>query len=196
MDLEPCDNSNPAMQWQPRSNGSLYNHATGWCLADPSTSTINGTQVIVGTCNGSASQQWTVPYTRPAFPGAIQAKLTTAMCISDAGGSTVNDNPVEVWACNADAAQNGWTVEANGTLQYGGVCAVPEGANTVDSTPIVIFTCEGETTQYWTERSDGTFINFAAGRCLTDTDGNTANGTQLVLLHCSAANGWTPHGES
>lgn len=197
IDIQPCDNTNPAMQWQPRSNGSLYNPATGWCLADPGASTTYGTQVIDGTCNGSASQQWTIPYTRPAFPGAVQYKITTAsICLHDSSGLLTNGNPVDIYRCDNGTSEDDWTVASDGTLQFQGHCAVPLDAGTADSTPIVLWTCEGEATQYWTERSDGTFINNVAGRCLTDTNGNTTNSTQLVLLHCSASAGWTPHDES
>jgi hypothetical protein len=199
IDLEPCSTTSPAMQWQPRSNSSLYNPATGWCLADPGSSTVDGTQLIDGTCNGSASQQWTIPYTRPAYPGAIQSKLTTAkMCITDAGASTANGNPIEISACVSDAAQDNWTVEPDGTLQFSGHCLVPQNAGTADGTLIVLWTCQGEASQFWTERADGTFVNKTSGTCLDDTGSSITNGTQLTLLHCitSPNEGWTPHGET
>jgi hypothetical protein len=66
IDLQPCDNTSPAMQWRPRSDGPVYNPATGCCLADPDASTAYSTRLIDGTCNGAASQQWTISYTRPA----------------------------------------------------------------------------------------------------------------------------------
>ena len=196
IDLQPCNATSPAMQWLPRSDGSLYNPATGWCLADPGASTTNSTRLIDGTCNGSASQQWTIPYTRPAAAGAMQYKVTTAsICLHDSSGLLTNGNRVDIYQCNNSTSETGWTVEPDGTLQFQGHCAVPQNAGTADSTPIVLWTCEGEATQYWTERSDDTFIDNAAGRCLTDTNGDTTNSTQVVLLHCSASAGWTPHGE-
>lgn len=72
IDLRPCDNTSPAMQWRPRSDGSVYNPATGCCLADPDASTANSMRLIDGTCNGTASQQWTIPCTQPA-DGPAQA---------------------------------------------------------------------------------------------------------------------------
>jgi hypothetical protein len=197
IDLQPCANTSPAMQWLPRSDGSLYNPATGWCLTDPGGSTTASTQLIDGTCSASASQQWTIPYTRPAVPGAIQSKLTSAtMCISDGGAGTANGTEIVIWQCVADDAENDWTVEPDGTLRIFGSCLVPQNAGTTDGTPIVLWTCEGETTQYWTERADGTFVNKVSGRDLVDPNSSTTNGTQLTLLHynTSPAEEWTLHG--
>ncbi|MGH3169915.1 MAG: ricin-type beta-trefoil lectin domain protein, partial [Trebonia sp.] len=59
VDLGPCTAGDPAMQFVPRADDSLYNPATGWCLADPDATTTIGTQLIIGTCNGTASQHWT-----------------------------------------------------------------------------------------------------------------------------------------
>jgi hypothetical protein len=199
IDLEPCDNTSTAMQWLPRSDGSLYNPATGWCLTDPGASTAESIQLIDGTCNGTASQQWTIPYTRPAVPGAITSKLTTAnLCISDAGSSTNNGNKIQIWKCIADVAEMDWTVEPDGTLRIFGSCLVTSDAGTADGTLIVLWSCEGEASQFWTERADGTFVNKTSGTCLDDPNSSTTNGTQLVLLHCntSPAEGWKPHGES
>ena len=199
IDLEPCDNTSPAMQWLPRSDGSLYNPATGWCLTDPGASTAESIQLIDGTCNGTASQQWTIPYTRPAVPGAITSKLTTAnLCISDAGSSTNNGNKIQIWKCIADVAEMDWTVEPDGTLRIFGSCLVTSDAGTADGTLIVLWSCEGEASQFWTERADGTFVNKTSGTCLDDPNSSTTNGTQLILLHCntSPAEGWKPHGET
>lgn len=203
VDLQPCDTASPAMQWTPLSDGYLYNPATGWCLTDPGASTANSTQVVIGACHTPTattapdpSQQWTIPYTRTAVPGAIQSKVTAAkLCISDSGTVTTNGNPIQIWQCISDAAQNDWTVAPDGTLQFQGKCAVPQNGGITDSTPIVLWTCEGEATQFWTERSDGSFVNKVSGICLTDPNGSTTNGTKLYLLHCNgaAAEGWTPH---
>lgn len=199
IDLAPCANTSPAMQWLPRSDGSLYNPATGWCLADPGASTTLSTQLIDGACNTSASQKWAIPYTRPAVPGAITSKLTTAnLCISDAGAGTANGTKIQIWQCIADAAESDWTVEPDGTLRIFGSCLVTKDAGTADGTLIVLWSCEGEASQFWTERADGTFVNKTSGTCLADPNSSTTNGTQLILLHCntSPAEGWKPHGET
>jgi beta-glucosidase len=166
IDLAPCANTSPAMQWLPRSDGSLYNPATGWCLTDP---------------------------------GASTSKLTTAnLCISDAGAGTANGTKIQIWQCIADAAENDWTVEPDGTLRIFGSCLVPQNAGTADGTLIVLWSCEGEASQFWTERSDGTFVNKTSGTDLVDPNSSTTNGTQLTLLHynTSPAEEWTPHGET
>lgn len=194
IDLEPCNSGNPAMLWIPRADRSLYNPATGWCLADPGASTANSTQLIDGTCNGSASQQWTVPYTRPAVSGSIVSKITAVtMCMSDTNSSKANGNKIQIWDCNGDSAQTSWTVAANGTIQIYGSCIAAQNNGTANGTLIVLWSCEGNPNSVWIERSDGSFMNTRSGTCLTDPSNNTTNGTQLVLWTCngSAAEGWT-----
>lgn len=194
VDLAPCNSGNPAMQWIPRADRSLYNPAAGWCLADPGASTADSTQLIDGTCNGSASQQWTVPYTRPAVSGSIVSKITAVtLCMSDTNSSTANGNKIQIWDCNGDSAQTSWTVAANGTIQIYGKCIAAQNNGTTNGTLIVLWSCEGNPNSVWTERSDGSFMNTRSGNCLTDPSNNTTNGTQLVLWTCNGSNaeGWT-----
>jgi Ricin-type beta-trefoil lectin domain len=196
VDLQPCDPGNPAMQWVPRADDSLYNPATGWCLADPGASPLDSTQLVNGTCNGTASQQWTVPYTRPVISGPIGSQITAAsLCMSDAGTSTANGNKIMIWDCNGDVAQSNWTVAANGTIQFMGKCIATLNNGTANGTLIVLWSCEGNPNSVWTGRSDGSFVNTKSGTCLTDPSNNLTNGTQLVLYTCngSAAESWNPH---
>jgi beta-glucosidase len=193
VDLAACDASSQAMQWIPRADDSLYNPGTGWCLADPGASTTS-VQVIDGTCNGSASQHWYLPYTRPAVSGSVVSKITAGpKCMDDANSSTANGNKIQIWDCIGDAAQTGWTIAADGTLQIYGKCIAAQNNGTANGTLIVLWSCEGNPNSVWTERSDGSFINTRSGTCLTDPSNSTTNGTQLVLWTCngSAAEGWT-----
>jgi hypothetical protein len=196
VDLQPCNASTPAMQWVPRADDSIYNPATGWCLADPGASTNDGTQLIIGTCNGTASQHWTVPYTRPAVSGSIGSMVTAkSLCMSDAGASTANGNKIMIWDCIGDVAQTSWTVAANGTIAIFGKCIAAQNNGTANGTLIVLWSCEGNPNSVWTQRSDGSFVNTRSGTCLTDPSNNLTNGTQLILYTCngSAAEGWSPH---
>ncbi|MBV2154881.1 ricin-type beta-trefoil lectin domain protein, partial [Kitasatospora sp. SUK 42] len=52
--------SNPAQQFIPRADGSIYNPGSGRCLADPASVTTNGTQLILWDCNGGPEQNWTL----------------------------------------------------------------------------------------------------------------------------------------
>jgi hypothetical protein len=61
--LDPCDGAaTPGEQWQPMSNGSLANVASGRCMGitggDP---VSNGARIIIWTCNGADTQQWHLP---------------------------------------------------------------------------------------------------------------------------------------
>ena len=58
------------------TDGSVYNPATGCCLADPDASTANSMRLIDGTCNGTASQQWTIP--TPGPPTALRRRFAAS----------------------------------------------------------------------------------------------------------------------
>jgi len=52
-------NGTGAQQWQPRSDGSVFNPQSGRCLEDPSGSTANGARLQISDCNGGGAQRWT-----------------------------------------------------------------------------------------------------------------------------------------
>jgi len=61
--LDPCNGAaTQGEQWQPMSDGSLENVASGRCMGitggDP---VSNGTRIIIWTCNGADTQQWHLP---------------------------------------------------------------------------------------------------------------------------------------
>lgn len=55
-----CDQSN-AQYWTHGANGAIVNINANKCLATQNGSSANGTQLVIHTCDGSASQQWMVP---------------------------------------------------------------------------------------------------------------------------------------
>ncbi|HSW79414.1 MAG TPA: ricin-type beta-trefoil lectin domain protein [Candidatus Saccharimonadales bacterium] len=55
-----CNQTN-AQLWTKGSNGSLVNVNSGKCLDTSGGSSANGTQIVINTCTGSASQNWATP---------------------------------------------------------------------------------------------------------------------------------------
>jgi hypothetical protein len=54
-------NGHKAQTWTHRSNGEYVLKLNGLCLTDPSGSSVNGTQVLVRTCQNFADQHWSLP---------------------------------------------------------------------------------------------------------------------------------------
>jgi beta-glucosidase len=60
VEWKPCAGQ-VSQVWKPRPDGALVNPHSGKCLEDPGASTTPATQLEIGTCDGTAAQQWTVP---------------------------------------------------------------------------------------------------------------------------------------
>jgi Ricin-type beta-trefoil lectin domain/Putative Ig domain len=54
-------NGQPSQTWSHRSNGEYVLALNGLCLTDPSSSTVNGTQVQIRTCQNFKDQHWSLP---------------------------------------------------------------------------------------------------------------------------------------
>ncbi|WP_436494325.1 ThuA domain-containing protein [Actinokineospora sp. HUAS TT18] len=115
---------------------------SGKC-ADPSGGgSADGTQLVLWTCNGAASQRWTVS-------GGTLRSL--GKCMDVAGGATANGTKVQLWTCNGTGAQV-WAAQSNGTLRnpQSGRCLDASGAGTADGTRLIIWDCHSGTNQRWT----------------------------------------------
>jgi hypothetical protein len=73
----------------------------GKCVDDNADSTANGTHVQMYSCNGGASQRWTI-----ATNGTIQIN---GKCMDTSGGSPANGALIEEWTCNGGANQQ-WLI--------------------------------------------------------------------------------------
>jgi hypothetical protein len=67
--LEPCTAWTTAQEWAAGPNGWITSVSARLCLADPGSSTANGTQLDIQACTGAAGQQWTLPPTTALTPG-------------------------------------------------------------------------------------------------------------------------------
>jgi hypothetical protein len=161
----------------------------GWPVT-PGTYTV--TDAAADPYNGFTAAQfpWTVTAAADSGPnGSVRLNLD-GKCLDDTGNSSANGNKVQIWSCNGEASQN-WTYAEDGTLRI-------HGKGIASGTGIQIWSCTGAANQQWVAETDAQLVNPAAGLCLTDPGGSTANGTRLQINSCGTGtrDEWTvPAGE-
>jgi non-reducing end alpha-L-arabinofuranosidase len=125
--------------------------------------------------------------------GTIVSGINGSVCVDLANASTSPGVHVQTFSCNGVRAAQSWQSAPDGTIRIGGGCLDITGANNHnDNTPIEWWFCNGGSNQVW-QVTNGQLVNPASGKCLTDPNSNTANGTQLVLFTCGggANQRWT-----
>jgi hypothetical protein len=178
-------------QWRQGQGNTLVNGAGGKCLDDPNASTTNGIQLQLWTCNGGKQQTWPLPVAQAPPPPPPTGPVYSALeqtggqvpCLDDPGGSTTSGTLVQLWTCLENSDQT-WTISSNGTIQVSGLCLDTQGGATSNGTPVVLNAC-GKSSQVWRPASNHSLVNQAAGKCLDDTDSNTANGADLQIWSCT-----------
>ncbi len=120
---------------------------SGKCLSVTGGSTTDGAVADIYTCDGSASQNWTIT---PAHTivGGLSGK-----CLQVSGGSTANLAGVTIATCSGATSQL-WTVSSGGTIvgTPSGKCLSVTGASTANGAAADIYTCNGSPSETWTER--------------------------------------------
>jgi GH25 family lysozyme M1 (1,4-beta-N-acetylmuramidase) len=158
----------------------------GKCLDDTGYSTANGNKIQIYTCNGGASQKWTV-----AQDGTLRVD---GKCLAVAGGGTANGTTVVLWTCNAGDASQRWQVGTGTELinPHSGKCLDDPYSRTANGTKLDIWTCNGGSQQHWTLPA-GPAASGVAGKCLDDTNYSTANGNKIQAYTCygGASQNWT-----
>ena len=116
--------------------------------------------------------------------GTIVSGINSGVCVDLANASTTPGTHVQTFSCNGVRAAQSWQSEPDGTIRIGGGCLDIVGANgRADNTPVEWWFCNGGANQVW-QVSNGQLVNPQSGKCLTDPNSNTANGTQLVIFTC------------
>ncbi|MFD4764238.1 alkaline phosphatase family protein [Streptomyces sp. NPDC058439] len=112
--LADCDGT-PAQTWQPKTNGSLFNPASGRCLTVPGPNIANGTPAELRDCDGTTSQKWIVPGYNAEHSLTVD-KPSTAKAGSTATVTTTYTNDVSPMALSKASVNltvpSGWTAEA------------------------------------------------------------------------------------
>ena len=123
--------------------GPVTSGASSKCLDISNGGTADGTKVQLWTCNGTASQQWTI-----SGDGTLRA---LGKCLDVKTSGTANGTVTQLWTCNGTGAQV-WSPGSNGSLvnPQSGRCLDVSGAGTADGTQIHIWDCNGAANQRWT----------------------------------------------
>jgi len=177
--LEGCTAA-PAQTWVKGTDAELVNPASGRCLADPGSSTANGTRPGLAPCTAKRGELWAAPG-GPLFAGMMGS------CADDHFSSGANGNVIDVFACNGSAAQS-WQVRTDGTLRiFGNKCMTVAGGAGRIGAKIELFTCAaGAASQHWQIVAHGTFVAAIknGGGCLAVPSNTSPAGTQLRLERC------------
>src|SRR6202050_601276 len=118
----------------PRPAGpSVSGYRSTKCAVTSGGSDANDTPVVIGDCDGSAAQDWTIQ-----ADSTIQAG---GKCLDIYRDEKTNKAPVELWTCTGGANQQ-WT-PGNGTLvnPVSGKCLDTPRFNVTDGTPLVFYRC-------------------------------------------------------
>ncbi|MEU9086623.1 ricin-type beta-trefoil lectin domain protein [Streptomyces sp. NPDC048357] len=112
------------------------------CLDVKGGKAVNGTQVQLYTCNGSAAQSWIL-----GKDGTFRA---FGKCLDNARNASTNGNKISLYDCNGSPAQR-WSVNAKGQIVHvasGKVLDVTGGA-TANGTVIQLYTANTNKRQVW-----------------------------------------------
>ncbi|MER5552009.1 RICIN domain-containing protein [Streptomyces sp. NPDC002793] len=120
---------------------ALVSAQTGKCLSAGSGK--DGTQLVLWTCDGSASQRWDF-----RSDGTVRA---LNMCMDVAWASTENLTAIQVAHCSGNQAQQ-FRLNSTQDLVAGiaGKCVDIYMGRTANGTPAVLFPCSGDPNQTWT----------------------------------------------
>ncbi|HTJ72130.1 MAG TPA: ricin-type beta-trefoil lectin domain protein, partial [Actinospica sp.] len=132
------------------SSGTIVGNNSGLCLSVTGASTSAGATTDIYTCNGSASETWTLQTN-----GTIVGK-NSGLCLSASGNSSALKTVADINTCDGDAYEQ-WTV-SNGTLVEGasGLCLSVTGSATAPKTTADLYTCNGSVSENWTVSTSGT----------------------------------------
>ncbi|MEV0131581.1 PQQ-dependent sugar dehydrogenase [Dactylosporangium sp. NPDC050688] len=117
--------------------GPITGVASGKCVDVPSASTVNGTQLQIYACNGTAAQTWTV-----GTDGTV--RVLGGKCLDVAGGVNANGTKVQIWDCAAGNANQQWTYNTSTralTNPATGKCVDVVNGSTADAAKLHIWTC-------------------------------------------------------
>lgn len=112
------------------------------CVTVAGGSAADNTPVQLATCNGSASQVFTV---------ATDSTLRVfAKCLDVRWAGTVNGTVTQLFTCNGTVAQV-WVPEANGSLRnpHSNRCLDATALKTADGTPLIVWDCNLGRNQNW-----------------------------------------------
>jgi Ricin-type beta-trefoil lectin domain/Putative Ig domain len=177
--LWPCTGS-AAETWVKGTDGELIIASSGECLADPGSSTRNGTLPTLARCTTARNERWAAPGA-PMFAGIMNK------CADDQVSSPANGNIIDSFACNYSIAQS-WRFLPDGTIRTIGSCLTVRGAAGRVGALIELWGCQpGNARQHWrVVRIGGFVVEIQNGSaCLAVPSHSSPDGTQLRLTRCT-----------
>jgi Ricin-type beta-trefoil lectin domain/Glycosyl hydrolases family 18 len=127
------------------STTTIVGNNSGLCLSVTGASTAATTTADIYTCNGSASENWTVNTN-----GTITGN-NSGLCLSVTGDSSTLKSTADINTCDGDTYEK-WTVQTNGTIVNGnGQCLSITSASTTNYATADLYTCNGSVSENWTE---------------------------------------------
>ena len=125
---------------------TLVGALSGKCLSVTGGATADGSSADIYTCNGTASQNWTLE-PNGTIVGALSGK-----CLEVTGSSTADRAGVDIATCDGAANQQ-WTVDSGSTVvgTQSGKCLSVAGGATADGTLADIYTCNASGSENWAE---------------------------------------------
>lgn len=129
------------------STHTLTGVQSGKCLDVPGSSTTNGTQLEIYSCNGGANQQYTLnPNGEISVYSGSSQKCVEAYQQGKTAGTIV-----DIYNCNGGSNQL-WQVHPDGTVSNNesGLCLDVYGQGTANGTKVDLWTCNGGSNQLWT----------------------------------------------
>ena len=129
----------------PTGSHTIHGVNSGLCLSVTGASKAAAATADLYTCNGSASENWTVNSS-----GTITGN-NSGLCLSVSGDSTALKTTADISTCDGDSSEK-WTVESNGTIVNGaaGLCLSVTGAATTNYATADLYTCNGSVSENWT----------------------------------------------
>jgi hypothetical protein len=148
-------------------------------------------RVILNTCNGSSTQQWT-----KSFNSQI-VNTGTGLCLNAEGAYTANGTNLIAFPCSATAQPNEkWYFTPSAPVMHdqliknigSGRCVNVPRSNSTDGTGLILWDCVGVSNDQWAVRIPAPIVGLA-GKCLdVDTFHRTAaNNARAVLNTCSGS---------
>lgn len=127
---------------------TLVGGLSGKCLSVSGGATAPGATADIFTCNGSASENWTL-HSDGTIVGGLSGYCLQSVSSAPSAG-------VVIEPCNGAAAQK-WNVTQSGTIvgASSGLCLSVSGGSTASSATADVYTCNGSGSETWTQQPAG-----------------------------------------
>ena len=126
-----------------QSAQELVGSQSGKCLDVPGSSTANGTQLEIYTCNAGSNQEYTL---------APSGEITVygSKCLDAYQQGKTAGTIVDIYTCNGGSNQL-WQAHPDGTItnDESGLCLDVYGQGTANGTAVDLYTCNGGSNQQW-----------------------------------------------